>query len=194
MSLAARLCSLWEGLQVECKQDSAQRKSSSSPLSLTLWEMWALLLAGWGQDGVVSKGQTWLAVLSLSTRTPYFSFISQNLAVSSWSKGICSYLKMSYIVLDSAFKQKEGRKNLHWGKGLCLIRSSLCHRLKNARKFQAKGRYFIYNSFHQAYFLLSSVCKQWINTRKTRIFFFFFGHVNSCHNLGIAFSFNLIRI
>lgn len=128
------------------------------------------------------------------TRSPCSSFLSQNLTVSSWSKTICSYLKMSYTILDSAFKKKKGRKILHWGESFCLIRSSRCHRLKKARKFQAKGRYFTHNSTPPGS-LHSFTCLQTADKhQEKKSDFFFFGDVNSCHNLGIALSFNLIRI
>lgn len=42
---------------------------------------------------------------------------------------------------------------------MCLITSSLCHKLKNARKFQANSRYFIYSPCHGASFY-SFTCLQ----------------------------------
>lgn len=88
-------------------------------------------------------------------------------------------------------------------KSLCLITSSLCHKLKNARKFQAKGRYFIYNSCHRACFY-SFTCLQiedeaseklWVVCVLFLEFVFFW----SCQFMSqpwhySAFFFNLIRI
>lgn len=73
--------------------------------------------------------------------------------------------------------------------------------VKNARKFQAKGRYFTHNSCHGAYFMLSHACKERRKQQKTLgcvyfgfCFVLYFGLVSACHNLGITPFFNLIRI
>lgn len=128
----------------ESKQNPSQRRPSSSPL----------YLMGHVSSAAGRPETRWgwfyranMAGCSLPcVRSPCSSFLSQNLVVSSWSKSICSYFKMSYTVLDSALKKKEGRKILHLGESFCLITSSRCHRLKKPRKFQAKGRYFIRSS------------------------------------------------
>ena len=118
---------------------------------------WALLL---GSSRVMcsSKRQIWRTVSLTSTRTSLHSpLISESLVASSQNRGICSHLKkLEHIRFSFETRRK---KTLHLEKSPCLITSSLCHKLKNARKFQAKGRYFICNSCHGAYFY-SFTCLQ----------------------------------
>lgn len=95
--------------------------------------------------------------LSLYQNTLPFIFFSESGRQLLERKHLLSFKnelqRIRFSFKQEREKEKKKTQNLKFWEKLCLITSSLCHKLKNARKFQAKGKYFIHNSFHEAYFI-----------------------------------------